>query len=351
MSLNLMRPPPVQRTPLWMSLLVVTICFLLFVVGLLGGLTPYPPWPIALQVMTGLAPSGLFGVGAWFVLRRRRTKSAGRLPALVEWSPDERRWHDGTRWRKHVSKKRAFGPPLALGFLASAVATSVVVSSVVQSGVSFNWSGYVATGHPFDSVQGTWTQPNLDCSLSGQGDFNVWVGLGGDSDGSVEQIGTAGECHDGKAIYAVWYEMAPANPIFIGSKLIAPLAGHVITASVKSAGQMFSLSIVDSTTGKAFAAARTTKSPVAQSSAEWIVEPSCHRSTAAICVDLPLVAFKPVHFSKCSATAVVNNARSSRQLGDWPSSARIGLDATAPRAVARPSDIKDGGFTITWSRA
>jgi hypothetical protein len=345
----------VLRTPLWASFLVVTISLLVFLVGFAVASSQSPPWPIALQNMAGLAPSGLFVAGAWFVLRRRRRQRTARLPALVEWAADGRRWHDGRRWRKPVSRKRAFGLPVAWGFLASAFVTLIVVSSVLtpilMSGISMNWSGYVATGYAFDSVHGTWTLPDLDCSLSGQGDFYVWVGLGGHTDGSVEQIGTAGECKNGQALYAVWYEMFPAPPVFIPHSVIDPTAGHVLTASVESEGQMFTLSIVDTTTGKAFTTTQASKSRPGQSSAEWIVEPSCRESTVARCVNAPLVAFNPVKFSACSATARVNGVRVSRQLGDWPSSALRSVDITAPRATAKPSGIRDGGFTITWSRA
>jgi hypothetical protein len=347
---RVIQPRPRVRTPRWALLLVVTIGFLLFMVGFAFADSQQPVLPVALRVTAGLAPLAVFAVGAWLILRRRRMRTIASLPAVVEWSADGRRWHNGERWHRSFSKKSAYGPPAAWGTLLAAVATLMVVYTILPSGISANWAGYVATGYSFDSAEGTWTQPHLDCSISGRGNFSVWVGLDGYLDGTVEQIGAAGECLDGREVYAIWYELAPAHPVFISSRKVSPVAGHVVTARVASAGQLFTLSIRDVTAGTAFTTIQASGSPVQKSSAEWVVEPSCRASSSASCADAPLAAFLPVNFSMCSATAWVNGVRVSRQLGDWPHSEIVLADVTSPRASARPSRLTDGSFSVSWAR-
>src|SRR5690348_1571242 len=66
------------------------------------------------------------------------------------------------------------------------------------SGVSPNWSGYVATGSrggvlSFTRVSGGWIQPAVACPADGSSPASVvWVGIGGYSGTAhdLEQIGT-----------------------------------------------------------------------------------------------------------------------------------------------------------------
>ena len=75
----------------------------------------------------------------------------------------------------------------------------------------------------------------------------------------------------GVAQYSVWWEMYP-GPSKTISMTIKP--GDSISASVQYEGSNeFELSITDNTTGKSFSTEQSFKaSPVARSSAEWIVE-------------------------------------------------------------------------------
>src|SRR5947208_14092498 len=56
---------------------------------------------------------------------------------------------------------------------------------------SSNWSGYDVTGSGALDATGSWVQPSvLSCSRKENSWSSPWVGIDGDTSGTVEQIGT-----------------------------------------------------------------------------------------------------------------------------------------------------------------
>src|SRR5919107_5912322 len=87
----------------------------------------------------------------------------------------------------------------------------------INHSTSTNWAGYDVMGGRYTSVSATWTQPAVNCSVTPTGWSSFWVGLDGDTSGTVEQTGTEADCSNGHAVYSGWYEMYPKFPKTYGT--------------------------------------------------------------------------------------------------------------------------------------
>ncbi|MBO1415600.1 G1 family glutamic endopeptidase [Streptomyces sp. FH025] len=134
----------------------------------------------------------------------------------------------------------------------------------------YNWGGYAATGSGFTSVSATWTEANATCNSTNDL-YAPWVGIDGYGTSTVEQTGVATDCSSGSPVHQAWFEMYPANPVYLSLSSYPVSAGDVITASVTYAGSSnYTLKLTDSSRGWTYS---TTKSLSAQrASAEVIIE-------------------------------------------------------------------------------
>jgi hypothetical protein len=108
------------------------------------------------------------------------------------------------------------------------------------------WGGYVATGSGFRSVTGSWTEPTVTCT-SRNNLFAPWVGIDGYGSQTVEQTGVETSCSSGHPVYRAWYEMYPAQPVYLGN---AVSVGDSFTGSVTTAGSgSYTLTLTDNTKG------------------------------------------------------------------------------------------------------
>jgi Peptidase A4 family len=208
---------------------------------------------------------------------------------------------------------------------------------------STNWSGYDVTGGPFTSVTATWTQPRVRPSGSRFSDVAFWVGLDGDTSGTVEQIGTEG-FSEGVVGYDAWYEMYPNPPVTIGMS-IHP--GDVLTGTVAwSSPAQFTLALVNHTTGMSFTTTQTMTSPPALASAEVIAEaPSSDNGvvpladftlctfTACAFDGQPISAFDWTRIDMVSETGVMKDQ--TLTLGSDGASFAVTTDVTAPTTMVR----------------
>ena len=113
----------------------------------------------------------------------------------------------------------------------------------ITNSTSTNWSGYAVTGNRFTSVSASWTEPTVSCSGTAYSSF--WVGLDGDTSGTVEQTGTDADCSGTTPQYYAWYEMYPKFPVNFRNP-VKP--GDKLSASVTTNGSgSFTLTISDST--------------------------------------------------------------------------------------------------------
>jgi hypothetical protein len=230
-----------------------------------------------------------------------------------------------------------------VGVLATAVALSATggaASSVrhgpnhrITNSTSTNWSGYAVTGGRYTQVSSSWTVPPVSCAGTAYSSF--WVGLDGDTSGTVEQTGTDSDCSGSTPQYYAWYEMYPKFPVNFSNPV---QAGDNMSASVATNGSgTFTLTISDTTRRWTNTTnARLKRASLA--SAEVIAEaPS---SSGGV---LPLANFGTVNFSGASAN------------GALLTSLTPGIDAITMQSgstvKAQPSSISSGKFSVTWKHS
>jgi len=133
--------------------------------------------------------------------------------------------------------------------------------------LSTNWSGQVATGGTYNSVQGSWTVPTVTNPVSGAYSA-TWIGIDGTSSSSLIQTGTAQQPGNGNPAYYAWYELLPNASIPIPDP-VSP--GDSMTASITYQGSNnWIVSIADTT--KQWFYNRGFNYATPRASAEWIEE-------------------------------------------------------------------------------
>ena len=168
-----------------------------------------------------------------------------------------------------------------LAAAATAVAAPAVpAAAAAAQGLSFrplhyningyNWGGYAATGSGFTSVAATWTEPSATCN-STDDLYAPWVGIDGSGTSTVEQTGVATDCSSGSPVDQAWYEMYPANPVYLSLSSYPVSAGNSITASVTYAGSSkYTLKLTNSSRGWTYTTTKTLSA--SRESAEVIIE-------------------------------------------------------------------------------
>jgi len=205
-----------------------------------------------------------------------------------------------------------------------------------------NWSGYAVTaGSPYTSASATWQVPNAtyDGGATPYGYEYVfnWVGIGGDADATLIQLGTESIVStSGTVFFYAWYELYPAsdNEIALTVKL-----GDIVTASLQctaacSPGQVqtWQLTMSDQTAKSAWTQSFRYQSSMA--SAEWITEPPYYNAI------LPLADYGQAIFDPVEANGTNPNLSLSAN----------GIVAAVPWGETSNPSAPAGGdaFTTCW---
>lgn len=215
------------------------------------------------------------------------------------------------------------------------------------SGKAANWAGYVAAAdlsipekHSVTDVQGSWRVPTVTPSGTLNTSSAIWVGIDGDLDRTVEQIGTEQDWYLGAPVYYAWFEIYPARGFLITAFPIQP--GDEISAEVRFLPKNnFVLSISNLTENTGFSIAR--KRAAQRTSAEWIVEAPFFRRI------LSLADFGMVTFSGCSTT--IEGVAGSINSSAWQNEGLTMENPLSSTILAQPSGLTwDGtGFTVNWN--
>jgi hypothetical protein len=169
---------------------------------------------------------------------------------------------------------------------------------------STDWSGYVVVSDYVNpeplitGVNGSWVVPNVVGS-SGDRFSAAWIGIGGQVDASLIQVGTEHDCSGGEAAYSAWYELLPDLSVPITTMTINP--GDKIAASItllNSTTNRWLVEITDITTGALFNQVFFYNS--SRLSAEWIVERPLVNRSLSILADFGSITF--------TNTVATNNA-------------------------------------------
>jgi hypothetical protein len=176
-----------------------------------------------------------------------------------------------------------------------------LTGSANRSLPSTNWSGYVVAtnlNNPHPSVteiEASWTVPAV--SVSRRDSFSaVWIGIGGEFDGSLIQIGTEQDSINGVGSYSAWYELLPNNEVTVPLN-VSP--GDRITASISlsdPSANTWLMEINDSVKGQYYRNDNVSY-PSSMLSAEWILERPTINNVLRNLAD-----FSELTFTGCAAT-------------------------------------------------
>jgi hypothetical protein len=213
-----------------------------------------------------------------------------------------------------------------------------------QNLVSLDWAGYAVASdfaNPQPIVLGvnsSWTVPTISLSL--QNTYSAaWIGIGGQLDSTLIQIGTEHDCVNGEPTYSVWYELLPGNSVPITTVNIAPR--DKITASitlVNPATNEWSIEISDLTKARRF----ETSVPYDSSrlSAEWIVERPTVGNNLGTLADFGTITFTNSH-------TTFNNTAGA--IGSFPHIRTIMNNRQDIRLVTVSSLVSDGSsFSVSY---
>ncbi len=166
--------------------------------------------------------------------------------------------------------------------------------------VAGNWAGYEVSNNfpnPTSAVQevsASWIVPSV--KNNGADTYSsVWIGIGGQYDKTLIQVGTEQDFRNASANYYAWYEMLPSNSVSTPSFTVSP--GDKMEASISlidSNNNLWSISLEDLTSNNHFQNNFTYNSP--RLTAEWIVErPEVNNALTQ------LADFGSVSFTDCNA--------------------------------------------------
>ncbi len=129
---------------------------------------------------------------------------------------------------------------------------------------------YKRQGSGFTSVSAAWTEAKATCNSTNDL-YAPWVGIDGYGSSTVEQTGVATDCSSGSPVHQAWYEMYPANPVYLSTSSYPVAGGDHITASVTYAGSnKYTLKLTNSSRSWTYSTSKTLSA--SRASAEVIIE-------------------------------------------------------------------------------
>jgi len=203
----------------------------------------------------------------------------------------------GRTWRRNAVYLLVFW--VALLALSLSVLSSVITPFLrtlqTQDVVSTSWAGYAVGSNlllrqpAVVAVNGSWTVPAVNVSEDNRYS-SAWIGIGGQSDHTLIQVGTEHDSLNGQAKYSAWYEMLPDNSIAIPE--VAVSSGDRITASVSlvdTEENEWLVEIHNLSNGQGFSQIFTYNSSML--SAEWVVERPMVNNQTTTLTDFGSVTF------------------------------------------------------------
>ena len=205
---------------------------------------------------------------------------------------------------------------------------------------SLSWSGYIVPNDsgnsPIESINASWTVPEI--KASGDGYSSAWIGIGGQLDKTLIQIGTEQDDIQDRGTYTAWYELLPDFAVTITNLKIAP--GDMVTASISLVNygtKQWSIQLVDTTTGQAFS--RNVFYNSTRSSGEWIIErPIINHSLS------DLADFGHITFSDCN----INTTKALGNIAEFPYSENEMINSRDTKLTS-VSLLADNGTSFTVS--
>jgi hypothetical protein len=231
---------------------------------------------------------------------------------------------------------------VVLSFLSSLM-TFFNNSPEGQTFVSLSWAGYIIS-QSFNSqrevtaISGSWIVPQINAS-EGNGYSSAWIGIGGQSDKTLIQVGTEHDSAGGQTIYYAWYELLPNFLVSMNGLIISP--GDSITASLTLIDpnlNLWKIRLIDITSGQTFTLDVNYNSSLA--SGEWIVErPSINNQISTLC-DFGAIPFHNCQITLTNVVGSINNFTYSK--------IQMANQATQTLASTSTLSATDSSFTVNY---
>jgi hypothetical protein len=210
--------------------------------------------------------------------------------------------------------------------------------------VSLSWAGYAVsdgvTNPDLDviGISASWVIPRVNASGMG-GYSSTWIGIGGQLDKTLIQVGTEQNLLGGQEVYSVWYEILPDYAIPVKNLTIRPQ--DTITASitlVDSATNTWNIQLNDITNGQGFS--KTIIYNSTRSSGEWIVERPTVNNQVTMLSDFIEVTFNDCIINTRNSTGVIANYTASK--------IQMTNQQNTQLASVSPLNGDGSGFTVTY---
>jgi hypothetical protein len=218
------------------------------------------------------------------------------------------------------------------------------LSSHRHSVTSLSWAGYVITDCVVNdeldiyAVSASWVVPQVNVS-GPAGHSSVWIGIGGQADKSLIQVGTEHDLAGGNAIYSVWYELLPEYAVTVPDIIVSPF--DVISASIKLidySRDEWLLQISDLTTGQSFRESFIYNST--RSSGEWVVERPTINNQMSNLVDFGTVNLSDCQINVNGTVGVIGNFTASR--------VQMTNQQNGLLASVSPLNAAESGFSVSF---
>ena len=220
--------------------------------------------------------------------------------------------HHRRSWKTNAIFLIAFWLILLIASLTilSSVVTPFLRTLQTESLISLDWGGYGVSSNVLfpqavvSSVSGSWTVPSVAITRSDT--FSAaWIGIGGQTDSTLIQVGTEHDSLGGQAVYSLWYEMLPADSIAIPNINVSP--GDEINASISllsSSTNTWQITIQDVTTGQGFSQNFAYNST--RLTAEWIVERPTVNNQLSVLANFGSVTFTNANAKLSGTTGTIS---------------------------------------------
>ncbi len=202
---------------------------------------------------------------------------------------------------------------------------------------SNNWSGYEVEGGPFTAASGSFTVPGIVATAT-QTVTSEWVGIDGVLPSTTLIQAGVTETYDPATNLVhtqAWWEILPDDPvaILISWNQVSVHPGDSVSVAIAQvSGALWSIGLVDDTTGQTFVTEQSYSG--ARATAEWIVEAPTDAATGT--VDTLGDFTPPVTFSNARVTGPQTSLDPVTML-------------QGGAAVAVPSALVSGGFTVSYT--
>jgi hypothetical protein len=232
---------------------------------------------------------------------------------------------------------------LSLFFLS--ILTSQFASNPQGESISsLSWAGYIVSRTTdakaeVTSISASWVVPAVKASED-PSFSSTWIGIGGQLEKTLIQVGTEQDATTGQGTYYAWYELLPSYAVELN---ITVSPGDVMVASISlvdSATNHWSIQISDTTTGQDFSTTVVYNST--RSSGEWIMERPTVANKLTTLADFGNLTFTGCYLDANNISGAISKFYFSRI--EMTSSGNVQITSVSPLTANGKS------FVITYTQ-